>query len=146
MNAALDWNVSDASFDTGREERAVPEERSTVQAEGDRLLEEWAKWQRGGGASGYPTMEPFERLVTPSSGLPIGPMPANVAMTDRAVCILKQRHASILWAVIKQHYLTDTAIDVKAAKVGKSRAGFYRLLKRAQARVADIVLTLARAE
>lgn len=138
MNAVLAMEFPDMPISEARE--------ATVQAEGDRLLEEWSKWQRGGGASGYPTMEPFERLVTPSSGLPIGPMPTNVALTDRAVCILKQRHASILWSAIKQHYLTYTAVDVKAARLGKSRAGFYRLLKRAQARVADIVTTIVHGE
>lgn len=135
MNAALAMEYCDD------ESAPLPDagETRTYEAEGDRRLEEWARWQRGGGAAGFPGIEPFERLVAPSSGLPIGPMPAEVAATDRAVCALKRREKGVLWRVIEQHYLTDHAVDVKARRLGRSRAGFYRLLKRAQAKVADIV-------
>jgi hypothetical protein len=137
MNAALAMDFSDQA--------PMPSSRQrTCEADGHRLLEEWRKWQRGGGAAGYPHIEPFERLVSPSGGLPIGPMPDEVAATDRAVCALKHREKGMLWRVIEQHYLKDDPVDVKSARLGKSRAGFYRLLKRSQSRIADIVRTSIR--
>jgi len=104
--------------------------------EGDRRLTEWARWQRGGVGTGYPVIVPFARLVTPTpAGLVIGPLPEDVARTDRAVCELRFRAHGMLWGVIEQHYLRSDAVDVKCARLGKSRAGFYRLLDRARIKI-----------
>lgn len=108
--------------------------------EGGRLLTEWARYQRGGNGRGYPAMEPFTRLVTPTAGqILIGPMPEEVAKTDRAVSKLKRRSNGELWYAIEQHYLKDDAAPVKWARLGKTRSGFYRLVDRAKEKVFDLV-------
>lgn len=108
--------------------------------EGDRRLTEWAKWTRGDdGALGYPRIQPFTRLITPASGGPVGPMPEEVAITDRAVCVIKNREHSVLWRAIRQQYLRNDAITVSMRECSVSRAGYYRLVKRAQRAVMDLV-------
>lgn len=108
--------------------------------EGGRLLSEWALYQKGGSGRGYPAMEPFTRLVTPTAGIVlIGPLPEEVAKTDRAVCVLRSHADHQLWCAIEQHYLRDDAAPVKWARLGKTRSGFYRLVDRAKARVFDLV-------
>lgn len=112
----------------------------TNEQEGDRRLTEWAKWTRGDdGALGYPKIEPFTRLVTPSGGGPVGPMPTEVAATDRAVCVIRNRHHSVLWRAIRQYYLRRDAITVSMHECSVSRAGYYRLVKRAQRAVMELL-------
>lgn len=113
----------------------------TNEQEGDRRLTEWAKWTRGDdGVQGYPTVEPFTRLVTPTGSGPVGPMPDEVAETDRAVCVLRNRHESVLWRAIQQNYLRHDSITVNMSVCGDvSRAGYYRLVKRAQRAIMQLV-------
>jgi len=123
---------------------AIPLEFIVVQPssveEGGRLLTEWAKWQRGGNGRGYPSIVPFARLVTPTpADLIIGPLPEEIARTDRAVCELRFRSNRMLWLAIEQHYLCDDVVDVKCARLGLNRSPFYRLVDRAKSKVFDLV-------
>jgi hypothetical protein len=120
---------------------SVMVQQPTLEQEGDRRLSEWSKWQRGDYGTGYPTIAPFARLVTPSTEH-LGDLPEEVAETDKAVCILKHRTNGILFSVIEQHYLKADAVDVKARVLGKSRAGFYRLVARARVKVVLLVKDL----
>lgn len=121
---------------------AIPYMRTelTYEQEGDRRLTEWAKWTRGDDANlSYPRIEPYTKLVTPTDGGPTGPMPDEVAETDRAVCALKNRERSVLWRAIRQNYLRSDAITVSMQVCSTSRAGYYRLVKRAQRRIMDLI-------
>lgn len=112
----------------------------TYEEQGDQRLKKWAEWSRGDdGALGYPKVEPFTRLVTPAGGGPTGPMPDDVAETDRAVCVIKNRDRSVLWRAICQFYLRNDAINVSMRECSVSRAGYYRLVKRAQRKVMELV-------
>lgn len=122
--------------------RYVPIQPQTYEQQGDDRLKAWAEWTRGEDAGlGYPKIEPYTRLVTPTGGAPTGPMPDVVAETDRAVCVLKNRHDSVLWRAIRQNYLRNDAITVSMRVCSVSRAGYYRLVKRAQRAVMELVRT-----
>lgn len=114
--------------------------QQTLEAQGNARLLAWAPWAREGDQGlSYPKIEPYTRLVTPSAGGPSGPMPEDVAVTDRAVSVLRFRHKSVLWRAIRQEYLRDDAVIVSARECSVSRAGYYRLIKRAQRAIMELV-------
>lgn len=118
----------------------VSAQPQTYEQQGDERLKAWALWSRGDDAGlGYPKIEPYTRLVTPTGGGPTGPMPDEVAETDRAVCVLKNRQDSVLWRAIRQAYLRNDAVTVSMRVCSTSRAGYYRLVKRAQRAVMNLV-------
>lgn len=120
--------------------QTITRTQTTLEEQGDTRLKSWAEWTRGDDAGlGYPKIEPYTRLVTPTGSYPAGPMPSDVAETDRAVCVIKQRHDSMLWRAIRQFYLTHDAVTVSMRECCCSRAGYYRLVDRARRKVMELV-------
>jgi hypothetical protein len=118
----------------------LPDVQLTIEQDGHNRLERWSQWTKGDeGALGFPRIQPFTRLITPTGSGPLGPMPDDVLITDRAVCELRNREHSVLWRAIKQFYLRNDAITVSMRECSVSRAGYYRLVKRAQRKVMELV-------
>lgn len=119
--------------------RSYEQHHVTLTEQGRERLTNWALWIRGDSTNGYPKIEPFTRLVTPTPEGPIGPMPDDVGETDRAVSILRHRHKSILWRAIEQFFLRSDAVTVSMRACSTSRAGYYRLVDRACVKVVELV-------
>ncbi len=111
----------------------------TLTEQGKERLTNWAIWIRGDSTNGYPKIEPFTRLVTPAPEGPIGPLPEEVAQTDRAVSVLRHRHKSILWRAIEQYFLRSDAVTVSMQACSTSRRGYYRLVDRACVKVMELI-------
>lgn len=98
----------------------------------DGRLDAWASWVRSN-QQGWPPRTLLARVMEEGiSGAAHGTcaesMPMHILETDRAVAHIEQR----LRQVVKVYYLTHAASEVKAAKLGVSRATFWRLIERAQ--------------
>ena len=124
-------------------ETAFKPQETSLERDGKNRLTEWAKWQKGGQGLGYRAVEPFAAIITPTPGnLILGPMPPEIALTDRAVCVLRYRSRSMLWSAIEEHFLCNDAAPVKWKRMGKTRMGFYRLVDRACAQIMLIIRDL----
>ena len=116
----------------GKTERAS----DCIENAGDLLLAQWAKWTRHHSNLGYPRRSVTEKVkeggITAGSPRPPTALPDDVALTDRAVAVLRNRNRSALWRAIQIRYVDGAPLEALARDMGISRSGAYRLTRRAQ--------------
>lgn len=105
----------------------------------DVRLDAWASWVKGNRGA-WPSQTLLARIIEQGvSGAAQGGgtayMPDPVLETDRAVARIDVQ----LRRVLVEYYLVYSSSDVKAAKIGVSRATFWRLVTRGQKSVARIL-------
>lgn len=114
-----------------------------VEEQADEWLASWARWTRGDrGATGYPRRAVTERAneggIMAGSPRPPTDLPAEEALTDKAVANLDQRHRSVLRRVIELHYerclpLEGIAVALQCtrnnarATLGRAKRAIYRI-------------------
>lgn len=102
-------------------------------------LEEWARWAKDSGISGYPRQSLTEKAATYGKlGIPQEPlhkpesvMPDRVAAVDAAIC----RLGDIDRGVVRQYYLHWEPIESMARRQHMRALQFQRVLHRARWRI-----------
>lgn len=108
----------------------------SIENQGDLWLAQWARWTRHHANLGYPRRSVTEKIkeggITAGSPRPPTALPDEVALTDRAVAMIRTRNQSVLWRTIKIRYIDCAPLEALAQDMGISRSGAYRLTRRAQ--------------
>lgn len=109
-------------------------------------LMKWAKWAKHGTGLGYPKRWVTERAreggILAGSPRPPTIMPEDMAVIDKAVARLGNRHRSILARALLLEYLDDNPKEKKAKWCNTSLKGYDALVKRGQRSVYAQVISI----
>lgn len=110
-------------------------------------LMKWAKWARSDAGLGYPKRWVTERAreggILAGSPRPPTIMPEDMAVIDKAVAGLGNRHRSVIAKAILLEYLNNDPKERKAKLCKKTIRGYEGLVRRGQRQIYARVISIS---